>query len=165
MMPTMIENVTRVIGAPQNWQEGEHGRCLGLPVRLEMRDGIAFMVSAWRPSPDELAALIDGATVHLAISAPQHPVVQMGVGPVPGSDEVAETTYAKAGVTPGWDRLRVWDKAAQRYVNRSVVEVDTIGGWLVAYKVDAMGNPLTDPDYGNPLFERILGQFELRWRA
>jgi hypothetical protein len=76
-----IEGATRVIGKRQGH--------LGLPLRDE-RISCAVngpdtpaMVTAWLPSPDELAALNAGAAVHVCILGTSHPPIMVGVGQPP----------------------------------------------------------------------------------
>jgi hypothetical protein len=88
MNPAVIEGHVTVAGRPENWDESVQGKCHGLPLRLDLVGDLQFMRSAWEPSDDELARLIAGATIELGISAPQHPVVQMGVGAVPFDSEI-----------------------------------------------------------------------------
>ena len=83
-----IEGATRVIGRSQGY--------LGLPLRDEIIEcavtgpGTPCMVTAWIPSPDELAALNAGAAIHVRIIGAAHPPIMVGVGPVP--DDQAEQT-------------------------------------------------------------------------
>ena len=78
MLIARIPNATRVIGKSQGY--------LGLPLRDEIRDTTAdgeqtpCMVTAWEPTPDELARLNAGASVHLVIVGTQHPPVLLEVG-------------------------------------------------------------------------------------
>jgi hypothetical protein len=81
MQIAMIEGATRVIGKSQGY--------LGLPLRDEViacsvnGDGTPAMVTAWQPTPDELARLNAGASVHLRILGVAHPPVMVEVGPAP----------------------------------------------------------------------------------
>jgi hypothetical protein len=84
--PTRIDGaLPRPIGAPPNWDPDTHGHCGGLFVRIEEIEGLRYMRSAWEAEPLEALQLLAGAKWLLGISAPQHPVVQMGIGPVPES--------------------------------------------------------------------------------
>lgn len=82
MLIATIEGATRVIGRAQGY--------LGLPLRDELincsvnGEGAPAMVSAWQPTPDELARLNAGASVHLRVLGTQHPPVMVEVGPPPG---------------------------------------------------------------------------------
>lgn len=81
MLIARIEQATRAIGAPSDW-DGKDMSCNVLPIRdVKTHEG-NFMVSAWEPTPEELAALLGGATVKLWIRGHEHPVVAMSVGAV-----------------------------------------------------------------------------------
>ncbi len=77
----MIEGATRIIGKSQGY--------LGLPIRDEAinctvgGEGTPCMVTAWQPTPDELARLNAGASVHLRLLGTMHPPVMIEVGQVP----------------------------------------------------------------------------------
>lgn len=76
-----IRGATRVIGKAQGYY--------GLPIRDELVDtavtgpSTPMMVTAWMPTPDELAALNAGAPIHLKVLGTVHPPVMLGVGDVP----------------------------------------------------------------------------------
>lgn len=76
-----ITGCTRVIGKSQGF--------FGLPLRDEiinervMGPNTPCMVTAWMPTPDELAALNAGAPIHLRIFGTAHPPVMLGVGEIP----------------------------------------------------------------------------------
>lgn len=81
-----IINATRVFGPPEDM----NGYCGSLHIRDEhvtntdpetgaKQDFGNFMVSAWKPSTEELSALLNGAVVTLHIRGVEHPVVMMGV--------------------------------------------------------------------------------------
>jgi hypothetical protein len=79
MMIKRIEGATRVLGKSQGY--------LGLPIRDEvMNDSVTgpdtpVMVTAWEPTPDELAALNAGGTIYLRIVGTGHPPVMMWAEP------------------------------------------------------------------------------------
>ena len=81
MLIGTIEGATRVIGKSQGY--------LGLPLRDEVMnctvngEGTPAMVTAWQPTPDELARLNAGASVHLRVLGTVHPPVMVGVGDPP----------------------------------------------------------------------------------
>jgi hypothetical protein len=79
MIIASIENATRVCGEGQGYQP--------LPVRDETvqtkHGAVAVMVTAWTPTPAELAALNGGASVHVRILGITPPPMLVGVGPVP----------------------------------------------------------------------------------
>lgn len=76
-----IEGATRVIGKSQGY--------LGLPIRDELIDcavngaGTPAMVTAWLPTPAELAALNSGAAIHVRILGVAHPPIMLEVGEPP----------------------------------------------------------------------------------
>jgi hypothetical protein len=76
-----IAGCTRVLGKSQGYY--------GLPIRDEVRNdgvtgpGTPVMVTAWFPTPDELAAINAGAPIHLTVVGTGHPPVMMGVGELP----------------------------------------------------------------------------------
>ena len=75
-----IEGANKFHGAPENWNEAEHGFCGTLPTVDIVSGNVPFMMSAWEPLPDEMARLNAGAHIFLGVSAPVHPVVFLGVG-------------------------------------------------------------------------------------
>lgn len=81
MLIAQIEGATRTLGKSQGY--------LGLPLRDERIDctvngpGTPQMVTAWTPTPEELAMLNAGATVHVSIIGIAHPPIHVGVGPLP----------------------------------------------------------------------------------
>lgn len=79
-----IANATRTIGKSQGY--------MGLPLRDEPinckvnGEGTPSMVTAWMPTPKELAELDAGASVHVRLLGTRHPPIMVGVGPRPDSD-------------------------------------------------------------------------------
>ncbi|MGJ5149859.1 hypothetical protein [Bradyrhizobium sp. HKCCYLR1023] len=79
-----IEGATRVIGKSQGY--------LGLPIRDEQLDCSVngpvtpAMVTAWLPTPEELAALNAGAAVHVRILGTQHPPIMVTAGEPPAAN-------------------------------------------------------------------------------
>ena len=79
-----ITGATRVIGKSQGY--------MGLPLRDEIVHcsvngaGTPSMVTAWLPTPAELAALASGAPVYVRILGTQHPPIMLTVGPLPGQE-------------------------------------------------------------------------------
>lgn len=80
-----IKGCTRVLGKSQGYY--------GLPIRDErMNDTVTgpdtpVMVTAWMPTPDELAAINAGAPIHLRIVGTAHPPCMMTVGEVPAMED------------------------------------------------------------------------------
>lgn len=81
MIIAMVEGATRVLGKHQGY--------LGLPVRDEVINcavngpNTPAMVTAWTPTPDELAKINAGAPVLLRVLGSSHPPVMLFVGAVP----------------------------------------------------------------------------------
>ena len=75
MIAAMIAGATRVCGKAQGY--------LGLPVRDELNGTFPCMITAWTPSPGELAAINAGASVHVMILGTAPPPMRVEVGPVP----------------------------------------------------------------------------------
>lgn len=81
MLIARIVGATRLLGKSQGF--------LGLPVRDEVincavtGEGTPCMVSAWHPTPDELAALNAGAAVHVRLIGVAHPPIMVEVGEPP----------------------------------------------------------------------------------
>lgn len=76
-----IRDATRVLGKSQGY--------MGLPLRDEIvnctvnGEGTPSMVTAWHPTPKELAALNAGAPVHVRIIGTAHPPIMVEVGDAP----------------------------------------------------------------------------------
>lgn len=68
-----IEGATRVLGAPADWDHNKV-ECVGLPI-VDHPEG--WMISEWRPTHEELRALIEGGTVRLWVGGTVHPVVSV----------------------------------------------------------------------------------------
>lgn len=72
-----IENATRRLGAPKEWDHAQEGICHTLDI-IDTDDG--YMMSAWQPTPKELARLNAGEPLFLYIQGRTHPVVGFSVG-------------------------------------------------------------------------------------
>jgi hypothetical protein len=79
-----IAGATRVLGKGQGY--------IPLPLRDEiqtvrLRDGsehaAPFMVTAWQPTPQEMAAIAKGAPIYLHLQGRSHPPVRLEVGEPP----------------------------------------------------------------------------------
>ena len=81
MIICRIQGATRVLGQRQGY--------LGLPVRDELvhdtvnGPGTPSMVTAWEPTPDEIAKINAGAPIHLRVLGNIHPPVLITVGEPP----------------------------------------------------------------------------------
>lgn len=95
MTPDVIEG-GRPIGKPKDWDEARDGKCSALHVRFDHHPGGTFMTSAWRPEADEIGWMLAGANIHLGISAPRHPVVNLGVAAPPSDGEPVWTIMPAA---------------------------------------------------------------------
>lgn len=75
MLINRIAGATRVLGQSQGF--------LGLPVRDELlSDGSPAMITAWEPTPDEIARIVAGAPIYLTVIGYAHPPVKVEVGTV-----------------------------------------------------------------------------------
>lgn len=81
MIALPIENATRRLGAPKQWDHAEEGICH----TLEIVDRDGWMISAWKPSPAEIMRLAAGAPMFLHIQGASHPVVALVVGEKPST--------------------------------------------------------------------------------
>jgi hypothetical protein len=88
MIPTRIAGATRYLGAPVGWEPDKDGPCAHLAIQdAQLDGGTNVMVSAWEPTPGELAAMNAGNPVYLQIVGTAHPPVFVWV-------EAAEPTQA-----------------------------------------------------------------------
>lgn len=80
MISIPLENPSRRLGAPPNWNHETDGICH----TLDIWDHDGAMISGWRPSPAELAKLNAGEPLFLHIMRMDdkgtHPVVGFSVG-------------------------------------------------------------------------------------
>lgn len=74
-----LENPSRRLGAPANWNHETDGLCH----TLEIWDRDGWMISAWKPSVAELARLNRGEAILLWIQGRAHPVVSLAVMDTP----------------------------------------------------------------------------------
>jgi hypothetical protein len=80
MIPVRVSGCTRVLGAPPGWTPESSGDCCGLAIRDEASGDMPCMVSAWEPTPAELAALNAGGRVFLRVVGTGHPPVMVYAG-------------------------------------------------------------------------------------
>src|SRR5690349_11413068 len=71
MIPKRIAGATHNYGAPKDWDPEKSGKCGHLSVRVE--DNVYS--SAWEPTPDELALLVNGGSIVLSVVGGQPPVM------------------------------------------------------------------------------------------
>ena len=74
-----LQNKTRRIGAPENWNHETDGICH----TLEVHDRDGWMISAWQPTAEELRLLNEGNPLLLGIAGATHPVVSLWVAQQP----------------------------------------------------------------------------------
>lgn len=80
MLVARIDGAQAVIGKEQGYQ--------GLPVRVSDVDGDRCLVTAWEPTPAELARLNAGAKIHVSLLfCIKHPPIFVEVGPQPVGSE------------------------------------------------------------------------------
>ena len=82
-----IEGATRVLGAPADWDHNK-AECVGLPI-VDHPEG--WMISEWRPTQEELRALIEGGTVRLWVGGSAHPVVSIEAIAANGEQQFSAT--------------------------------------------------------------------------
>jgi hypothetical protein len=76
MIISMITGATRIFGKDREFT--------GLPIRDDRdAEDRPYMVSAWEPTPDELAAIAAGAKIEVSIMGTVHPPINVRVGAVP----------------------------------------------------------------------------------
>lgn len=69
-----------VLGAPAGWDQKEIP-CGALPITRTECQGVPAVVSFWRPTSEELAALNAGGSVALWVMGHTMPPVSLGVEP------------------------------------------------------------------------------------
>jgi hypothetical protein len=69
-----------VLGAPSGWDQKELP-CSALPITRTECEGLPVVVSFWRPTADELAALNAGQVIALAVIGSTMPPVSLSVEP------------------------------------------------------------------------------------
>jgi len=70
--PIDFHGSTHVFGAPKNWDETVHGKCIGLPLlKMEGESGLTTYTSFWAPTFWERIKLFFGAKVALSIAGMQ----------------------------------------------------------------------------------------------
>lgn len=76
-----IDRASRVLGESQGY--------LGLPVRDEVVEDTATgrlspsMLTAWHPTPAEIAAIVAGASIMVRLLGSEHPPIMVTVGDPP----------------------------------------------------------------------------------
>ena len=83
MNPIPLTDATRTMKAPSNWDAEEQGECGDLQICDTELDGLPIMISAWRPTEEELKKIVAGAPILLSIHGRNHPVVSLYTGDTP----------------------------------------------------------------------------------
>jgi hypothetical protein len=88
MLIGRIEGATRYLGAPAGWDPAQEGaECASLAIRdVPSGEGGNVMISAWKPTPEELKGLKNGASVLLHVFGSAHPPVALTVSDPPYRD-------------------------------------------------------------------------------
>ncbi len=81
MKPVEFVGQTRVLNPPQGYDNGVAATKVGgLPIAIETdAHNIPFLVSCWKPSPEDIEALRAGAVVKLSVMGVQMPPVNVFV--------------------------------------------------------------------------------------
>jgi hypothetical protein len=85
MLVRHIEGATRIVGVRQGYQ--------GLPLRDGLMHsavtgpGTPTMTTAWEPTPEEIGALLRGASIHVCVIGNIHPPIMVSVGPLPTEED------------------------------------------------------------------------------
>lgn len=77
MKPDKMEDATRTLGAPADWDPARDGQCGVLEIRDQKIDRINRMYSAWVLSDAERAAIAAGGRVILTVLGDVHPPVSL----------------------------------------------------------------------------------------
>jgi hypothetical protein len=106
MNPARIEGDAVPLGKPQDWQDDENGHCSTLWVRHDLDRGVSFLRSAWEVEADEAGWMLAGAKLQLGIAGTAHPVVNLGLGPIP-EDFTPPLTVQRMVTPSGFAAVRV----------------------------------------------------------
>lgn len=117
MLIREIEGATRSLGAPASWDQGV-SKCEARPILDVVTDQGPFMVSAWAPTPEELAAMKAGAEIRLWIAGTSHPVVALEVADGAPSADHSQGHTSFAEMVSG--HIHIWREAlAHMLLNKS----------------------------------------------
>lgn len=76
MKPIKFKESNKVYGAPENWDEKQHGECSALQVfEGETPSGLNAIISVWQPTPEEVEDIKSGKPIYLHITGNGHPPV------------------------------------------------------------------------------------------
>jgi hypothetical protein len=80
MRVTQHPTNNRVIGAPKGWDQKEVP-CGAVPVTDYVHEGLPVVITYWRPTAEEVAALARGEFLQLSVVGTSMPPVAIEVGP------------------------------------------------------------------------------------
>ena len=84
MNPIDRKDASRRMTPPKDWNEDADGPCGVLAIAdVAGGDGMNWMESLWKPTPEEIDALVAGHPVILMIGGWAHPVVSISVAASP----------------------------------------------------------------------------------
>jgi hypothetical protein len=78
MKPIKTDKTNLILGAPEGWNELQHGPCIGLPV-LQTED--PYFYSFWQTTWRERFAILFGRPVRLCLVGRSHPPVMLDTLP------------------------------------------------------------------------------------
>ena len=80
MKAVEFKGQTTILGPPRGWDNsGNSLQCGGLPTQETAEQGVRVLRSFWRPSPEDLIMLNNGAHVCLGVVGGGHPPVMLTV--------------------------------------------------------------------------------------
>lgn len=88
MVPKQVNNFTRRLGAPTNWNHEIGGVCH----TLEILDYKGFMISLWELNESERDLIAKGHPVQLWVQGTVHPVVSLNVQEESDNGKETKTT-------------------------------------------------------------------------
>jgi len=75
MKPELFDGVNCDLAKPKDWNDETMGECASLPVMIIDHDnGQRFIISAWRPSKEDLEVLNSGGLLYLQVYGSMPPV-------------------------------------------------------------------------------------------
>lgn len=72
-------DTNKELGRPVNWDDDKGIECSSLPVHAYESNGYHFMLSVWRPSPEERDKIANGGDIVLTVIGSTHPPVTLHV--------------------------------------------------------------------------------------
>jgi hypothetical protein len=98
-MKTLVVPGSRPLGAPKGWDQELDGACGVLFVvdAVDVQSGQNFQYSFYKPTVEDLEALLQGGVLRLGIMGTTHPVLNLGIF----SPELTSQLNAKEGFDMG----------------------------------------------------------------